>query len=106
MKRRIRCDGCHKIYVLEKEDIKKELVDKRRWITRTYFACPQCGIERTILYITPATYKLIKRRTQIRNTIRDKAVPLEMLSALLLEDEDLKDEIRTASNMLKGELEQ
>lgn len=105
MKRRARCDGCRRVYILENEDIKKELVDRSRWITRTFFRCPKCGLERTILYVTPATYKLIKRRTQIRNTIRDKAVPLEMFSALLTEDEDLKDEIRTTSIMLKGEFE-
>ena len=105
MKRKIRCDGCHEVYVLEKEDIKKELVDRGRWITKTFFTCPHCGLERTILYITPATYKQIKRRTQIRNMIRDKAVPDEMKDALLQEDADLKDEIQTVSRMLKGELE-
>lgn len=104
--RKVKCRTCQKVYTIENNDIQRQVLEPVRGITRIFFACPKCGDERTILYLTAETARMVARRTEIRNRISSGPhLQYRDLKDLLEEDNELKYAIKATSDQLKGDLE-
>jgi hypothetical protein len=89
--RKVKCRTCQRVYTIGNDDIQRQVMGTARGITRIFFACPKCGDERTILYLTAETARMVARRTEIRNRISSGPhLQYRDLKDLLEEDNELK----------------
>lgn len=58
--KKIKCNVCGVLFRADKIRIQKRTVDEDRGLDQSYFKCPECGEEYTILLTDPETRELIK----------------------------------------------
>lgn len=58
--KQIKCNVCGVLFRADKIRIQKRTIDAEKEIAQSYFKCPSCGEEYTILITDPETRELIK----------------------------------------------
>lgn len=56
---KIKCNGCKKYFETHAIQVQKRPVDEAALVVRTFFTCPTCGAEYTVLVSDPEVTRLI-----------------------------------------------
>lgn len=75
---KIKCDKCGALFGIKKIKVKTRTLDAAREIIQSYFKCPSCGEEYTVLITDPDTRALIQAGKRDEALVRSRMIQIAL----------------------------